>query len=317
MYKFLKDHKNLKNHELQGTISKIERVETRSILLKFYSNSERLPNNYCPAYQEHIDFKYFLREEMLEKDESEEKFIIVTKKICVVPSPLRKNFITFLRKFYLGKNEFKSSFKRLEKRFARIEKEFFYKRLVRTKKFFFNRNIKRIIFNLNYHSQVSKKIVYLFLESLLKNMFISQDSMGKNSKTNSFKNCNDKRFVNKNLKKKISKKKILLPISGITLKGLFYILPGLSFHIFTPFGFLRVNRKVFTLERLQAIFTEHWGKILPLKIHKIFQKNSEMCKIIARFHSVNKIKKFFFKKNFKSLKKKNFNSFKSVKIFKH
>lgn len=110
MYKLLKNYKNLENHMLNSQITQIERLEERSVLVKFYpdpiildensilnflnleqKNVLSLKNlgitvpleptqdpqgsefNYCPANQQYFVLKNFLEEEYIQQPSFKER----------------------------------------------------------------------------------------------------------------------------------------------------------------------------------------------------------------------------------------------------
>jgi len=71
MYSFLRKYKDLENHKLNGQLTCLERLEERSLLVKFYDDVEKFENysliNFCPIKQQSFNYKKFNTEKIFEK----------------------------------------------------------------------------------------------------------------------------------------------------------------------------------------------------------------------------------------------------------
>lgn len=159
----LRNYKDLEGQNVAGKIIDIQRLEDRVVLFKFYDETKILQNYNYPPLQEFIDLKQFLNEDVLDSD-LEENF----KMDVNVQYPMKKRYaFLYLQEvslklnqntFFLEENLYKkywnnlilsSYFNRIEKRFERMWKKPKNKIifLKRARKYFFNRNLNKLVEN--------------------------------------------------------------------------------------------------------------------------------------------------------------------------
>jgi hypothetical protein len=64
-YKLLKNYKEIDNHNIKGKTITLKRIPKRSILIKFYSDTLNIENNYFPIYQKYFLLKNFLDQQLI------------------------------------------------------------------------------------------------------------------------------------------------------------------------------------------------------------------------------------------------------------
>lgn len=159
----LRNYKDLEGQNVSGKIIDIQRLEDRVVLFKFYDETRILQNYNYPPLQEFIDLKQFLNEDVLDSD-LEENF----KMDANVQYPMKKRYaFLYLQEvslklnqntYFLEENLYKkywhnlilsSYFNRIEKRFERMWKKPKNKIvfLKRARKYFFNRNVNKLVEN--------------------------------------------------------------------------------------------------------------------------------------------------------------------------
>lgn len=183
----LRNYKDLEGQKVLGRIVNVQRLEDRVVLFKFYDETIMLSNYNYPPLQEFIDLKEFLREELLDSD-LEENFTMNSN----LQYPMKKRYAyLYLQEASLNLNNntmslnevvykkyfndliITSYFNRIEKRFERMWKKPKNKIifLKRARKYFFNRNINKLIDNFFVGNLYIRIFLKKFLSKIILKVF--------------------------------------------------------------------------------------------------------------------------------------------------
>lgn len=218
----LRNYKDLEGQFISGKIYNIQRIEDRVALFKFYDETQmRVECNY-PPLQEFINLKEFLKENLIDED-LETNFEINSDMhypmkeryayLYLQQASLKLNSKTYgfeneIFRQYFSKLFLEFFFKKIQKRFERLEKKpvFNLKYLKCAKKKFYNRNINRLL-NEFY---IGKMYIRIFFKKFLSKIIL----------------FTLKKFL------EISKKKNVLNLPVLLYKSIyfgdFFLIPGLS-----------------------------------------------------------------------------------------
>ena len=181
MYALIRKYKDLDNHNLNGQLTCLERLEERSLVIKFYDDVEKFENysliNFCPVKQKSFGLKNF-RKERLIKSNFENTLLnfqtfFLTQYLALHYTNSTVDYGINLLKTFFKPKSLQRIAKYYRKRFIRMEKEedqtlnyfarFHYN--------FINKNIKPL-FNI-YHIKNSliKNIIKKFYIRFFNNIF--------------------------------------------------------------------------------------------------------------------------------------------------